>query len=128
MVLTPFQNMGQKNPVPAIKLGQDNISCGATRLDAPEARPLTAYQHMPAFDYGEPAPSHILRDPPVSDCPRKSIGLMLFCCPHTTGSSLKEKEISLLTLPQRFASIIAGKVAIVKTVPAKFKAFPAYTS
>ena len=50
---------------------------------------------------GGSAPAHILGSP-LSDCPRKSIGLMLFCCARTTGSSLKEKEISLLTLPQRF--------------------------
>lgn len=43
-----------KKTAPASLLGQDLNSCGTTRLDAPAARPLCAYNHMRTFVHGGP--------------------------------------------------------------------------
>ena len=99
----------KKTPAPAILLGQEITSCGATRLGAlfaPTSRalPCTGIWSRSA------APSHILQGgetralfPIALESPFSGI---LFCCNFTICSSLGERCSRLLTLSQRFFCIL----------------------
>ena len=83
----------------------DRINIPAVPPGLAHTRPLIAYQHMPAFLHGDANSGAHTAENPGSDCPRKSIGLPLFCRDHTIRGSLKEAFDSLLTLPQRFKKL-----------------------
>ena len=97
----------KKTPAPAVLLGQEITSCGATRLGAlfaPTSRalPCTGIWSRSA------APSHILQGgetralfPIALESPFSGI---LFCCNFTICSSLGERCSRLLTLSQRFSA------------------------
>ena len=96
----------RKNPVPK------QIPCW-DRMENPAVppglthrlRPLCAYQHTLTFDNGAPRSGAYTQGIPLSGCPRKSIGPILFCRDYSTRGSLGEKVDGLLTLPQRFIAV-----------------------
>ena len=57
------------------------------------------------FDNGAPRSGAYTQGIPLSGCPRKSIGPILFCRDYSTRGSLGEKMDGLLTLPQRFIAV-----------------------
>lgn len=93
--------LGQaKNSCPSLFLCWDksrSVSCGATRLDVTELRPLCAYHHMPTLvtKVFSVAPTEVYVKP-FGFALRSPFGSAFSCCNLTACSSLRCKYQSLL--------------------------------
>ena len=122
MVLSPFKSLtvgDRKKSCPCKNVCWDRIvktypvvPPGLTR---PSTRPLCAYHHMPAFVYGEPPPSPILRRTPFLLALRSPFRAALSAAIPPPAALCRRGCRCVLTLPQRFSRIVAQDFSFVNT-------------